>query len=117
MVFSVTRIDGSAMLRLSRGRELIRRSKYVSLNEVPQHWQVRRSFNTTAVKEQHPRSYHKGPTGRVRTGDHKRTNGIQFYAIQLVANLDKNVLVILEDIRLGKDSAQDSDDHDCMLPS
>ena len=57
MVFSVTRIDGSAMLRLSRGRELIRRSKYVSLNEVPQHWQVRRSFNTTAVKEQHPRGH------------------------------------------------------------
>ena len=46
--------------------------------------EVRRSFITTNVREQRPRSHHKGATGRVRTGDH----GITFYA---VANLDKTI--------------------------
>ena len=32
---------------------------------------VRRSFITTAVREQPPRSHHKGATGRVRTGDQR----------------------------------------------
>ena len=31
--------------------------------------EVRCSFISTTVREQHPRSHHKGPTGRVRTGD------------------------------------------------
>ena len=31
--------------------------------------EVRRSFITTTVREQHPRSHHKGATGRVRTGE------------------------------------------------
>ena len=33
--------------------------------------EVRRSFITTTVREQHPRSHHKGATGRVRTGDQR----------------------------------------------
>ena len=33
--------------------------------------QVRSSFLTTTVREQHPRSYYKGATGRVRTGDQR----------------------------------------------
>ena len=51
--------------------------------------EVRRSFTTTTVRDQSPRSHHKGATGRVRTGDH----GIQFYAI---ANLDKTSLIIVQ---------------------
>ena len=43
------------------------------------------SFIATTVWEQHPRSNHKGATGRVQTG----TNCIQFYDI---ANLDKTSL-------------------------
>ena len=34
--------------------------------------EVRRSFITTTVREQHPRSHHKCATGRVRTGDLSR---------------------------------------------
>ena len=43
--------------------------------------EVRRSFITTTVREQRPRSHHKGATG----GFELATNSIQFYAI---ANLD-----------------------------
>ena len=44
--------------------------------------QVRRSFITTTVREQRPRSHHKGATNRVRTGD----DGIRFYAIVNLGN-------------------------------
>ena len=33
--------------------------------------EVRRSFNTTTVREQHPTSHHKGATNRVQTGDRR----------------------------------------------
>ena len=33
--------------------------------------EVRSSFITTTVREQNPRSHHKGATGRVRTGDRR----------------------------------------------
>ena len=33
--------------------------------------EIRRSFITTTVREQRPRSHHKGATGRVRTGDQR----------------------------------------------
>ena len=33
--------------------------------------EARRSFITTTVREQRPRSHHKGTTGRVRTGDQR----------------------------------------------
>ena len=43
--------------------------------------EVRRSFITTTVREQHPGSHHKGATGRVRTGD-------QRYSVSfIIANL------------------------------
>ena len=53
--------------------------------------EVSSSFITTTVWQQHPRSHHKGATGRVAT------NGIQFYVI---ANLDKTALYIIFSIKI-----------------
>ena len=42
------------------------RSEWASLKA-----EVRRSFITTTIREQRPRSHHKGAIGRVRTGDQR----------------------------------------------
>ena len=59
--------------------------------------EVRRSFITTTVWGLHPRSHHKGATGRVRTGN-------RLYPVLCHCQLGQDIPIILSFRRIGAGS-------------